>query len=826
MSKSSRRQGRLFQRAGVQQSETAHLDSLAHRAQSLLQAQRPDEALQLLESNAARFGKFAAFHALLATVYGELGQYRDAAVHARLALDLDPKTADHYLLAAIAYMAAGYYSLAYRVRQQWLRSAPRGHPALAEMRRLDEEYRRGSELLRAQYRLRNAKIAEEAGYRLDEGRWALDQGRWADALHHSRAAAELVPGWPPPRNNASTALYFLGRYDEAIAEAETVLRRCDADNVHALANLVRYCLTIGDAGRVREYGDRLVRLPIPDNQDDAVKQVEGLSVLDRDEDIDRILKHVEQEFGALPATAYLHWGIAVANLGRRKEALAHLRRARAAGSKHPLLKDTLAALERGQPGRGAADRFSYTHFSDLIPREAFEQIVKAVQREEEAGTRDDRAWAELLRRYPQMPMVARKMLYENPESVSLAVQWLGFMRSPAAVEALREFALGSKGDQGDRLQALHTLQETGQLPPGAQVEMWIDGQRRLIETVTQEISDEFVPDYPQAVWDTYHEALTAYKAGRIADAERAYERMLELAPDAKEAYNNLAVIYAERGETARANEYLDKALQIDSLYPFPRTTRALQALVRGNVEEAKKWLDPLHTVSRWHPLGFVTYQKAMARIAIAEEKYEVARNHLETAQEINPEDKDIQDLLDRLRLLEVTRDVAGRWRERTDAYRRRRQRAQLPADPTLEDCFGRLTRGDMTGISQVLNLQGISALKKADLQRYMVNAFADTDFLGRVVRDLNDAERAALRDVLDHGGVMDWQAFAEKHGDDLAESPYLDLHAGQMKTVMGRLRARGLLFEGTTDGRLIVAIPRQVRPLLRQLLDELDRTRG
>jgi len=124
---------------------------------------------------AARFGQFAAFQAVLSTVYGELGRYRDAAVHARLALDLDPKTADHYLLAAYAYMAAGYYSLAYRARQQWLRSAPRDHPALAEMRRLDEEYRRGAEVLQAQYRLRDTKVATEAGYRLDEGRWALAQ---------------------------------------------------------------------------------------------------------------------------------------------------------------------------------------------------------------------------------------------------------------------------------------------------------------------------------------------------------------------------------------------------------------------------------------------------------------------------------------------------------------------------------------------------------------------------------------------------------------------------------------------------------------------------
>jgi hypothetical protein len=174
----------------------------------------------------------------------------------------------------------------------------------------------------------------------------------------------------------------------------------------------------------------------------------------------------------------------------------------------------------------------------------------------------------------------------------------------------------------------------------------------------------------------------------------------------------------------------------------------------------------------------------------------------------------------------VTRKAGGWWREQADTYRRRRQRARLPADPTLEDCFGLLTKGDMTGIRQVFNLQGISALKKAELRRYLVNAFTDADFLRTVVYDLNDAERAALRDLLDHGGVMDWQAFADRHGDDLDESPYLEFHASRMKTVMGRLRARGLLFEGTADDRLILAIPREVRSLLQQILDKLDQPGG
>ena len=90
--------------------------------------------------------------------------------------------------------------------------------------------------------------------------------------------------------------------------------------------------------------------------------------------------------------------------------------------------------------------------------------------------------------------------------------------------------------------------------------------------------------------------------------------------------------------------------------------------------------------------------------------------------------------------------------------------------------------------------------------------------LDRVVSALREKEKEALRDVLAHGGVMEWQAFADRHGHDLEESPYPEYHAEEMETVMGRLRARALLFEGTAGGRLIIAIPRELRPSLQTLL--------
>jgi tetratricopeptide (TPR) repeat protein len=811
----SRRKGRGL---GPRSTSLAHLEAVLKHVETLYDAGRLDEVLQTLEANLARLGGYASLRAALAISYGELGRYREAAVQARLALEMDPRPPEYYLLAAMAYAAAGYYSYAQRARQQWLRFSPQG-PMVAEMRRLDEVYRHGSELLWHRYHLRNAGVAEEAGYLLDEGRWALDQHRWNDALRYSQQAAKLIPGWPSPRNNISTALFYLRRYDDAIREAEGVLHECDPDNLHALANLVRYCLITGDLAAAGEYADRLASLPLPDDPTDAAKQIEGLSPLDRDAEIEKVAAGAQKEFGDLPPDIHVHWGIALANRNRRKEALQHLRRAEAAGEDTALLHATIEALVRGQPGPGIADRFPQTHFSDLMGREVLDEITKLIERGEKAGQQDKRAWTELLHKNPQLPLVCRRMLYEQPESAPVMIMLLAALPAPAAVEALREFATGRIGSQEDRMLALEALQDIGALASDAAVEMWIDGQQRTIRLTKQEISEEFVPDYPQKAADLYQEALAAHRNGLFDDAERLYEAMLKIAPNAKEAYNNLATMYYERGERERANALLDKALEIDPLYPFPVCARALQALARDDVEAAKAWLQPLQEVRQWHPLGFAFFQKTMARVAIAEKDYKAARNHLEMAEQLS-EDPEISKMLASLTIMDGVSGFGDWWRERADAYRSRRQKAPLASDPTLEECFRLLTRGDMTGIRRSLGLGGASTLKKGELGAYLMDALRDEVFLAGVVGELNNAERVALEGLLDHGGVMDWQAFSTAHGDDLGESPYLEYHAEEMRTVMGRLRARGILFEGTAQDGLIVAVPRELRSPLREILKQ------
>ncbi len=797
------------------------LEQVLERAQTLLDAGQMDEAIALLESNQGQLSQFAPFRAALAVVYGRVGRHREAAIQARMALDLDPQQPDYYRQAAISYYMAGYYTFAHRARQQWLRFTI-SDPLLASMRELDQDHRRQMEELRVQYHLQDVKVVEEAGYRLDEGQWAVARQDWPEALRHSQAAAALMPDWPPPHNNIATALSFLGRHAEAIAEAKMVLAAGDPENLHAIASLVRFHVAIGDLKTAGEYADRLAHLPRPVGRGNVDKMVEGLAFCDRDTDIARILTEARQRDDDLSPMAYMHWGIAEANAGHAETALAHLQFAQELGYDTPLLKNTIEALERKRPGPGIASRFPQTHVSDLIRREALQEAIQLLGRDSKTGRRDERGWADLLRRYPQLPRAARRMLYEMPDSVEPMAQLLAALRTPEAIAMLREFVTGQQGSVEERMAGLRALQQTGQLSADEPLEMWVRGKRHTIQPMLQEISDEFIPDYAPAVWQLYEQAVAAQNAGRLDEAERLYEAMLKLEPNAKEAYNNLASIYQARGENARSDAAIEKSLAIDPLYPFPRTAKALAALKSEGVEAAKNWLAPLGTIRQWHPLGFVVYQKALARIAVAEKDYERARNHLDAAKQFNEDDREIPGLLEWVRVSENLAKFSANLAEMGARQQQRRLHKPLPADPSLDDCLGQLTKGDMVGISHVVPLGTITAFKKDELRQHLQRRFSDADFVARIVGALGDREQTALRDLLDHGGVMTYDAFTQAYG---AEDKLLALehHASTMTSIPGRLRARGLLFVGTAEGRVIVATPRELRPIVREALEKMER---
>ena len=107
---------------------------------------------------------------------------------------------------------------------------------------------------------------------------------------------------------------------------------------------------------------------------------------------------------------------------------------------------------------------------------------------------------------------------------------------------------------------------------------------------------------------------------------------------------------------------------------------------------------------------------------------------------------------------------------------------------------------------------GWSAYRKAELIAEIVSVLTDGDLLPDVLQGLAEQERAALREVVEQGGRMSWQAFETRYDSDMDESAYWNYHLPE--SVMGRLRVRGLLVEAKVDGELWVVVPVEVREAL------------
>ncbi len=667
-----------------------------------------------------------------------------------------------------------------------------------------------------------ASQVERGLHFMEAGGRALQESDFAASIAASRQAIRLLGDWPPPHNNLSLALFFDGRPQEAITTARQVLAR-DGTNLQALANAIRFLAWTGQAGEARELWRQLEILE-PEDVDDRLKMAEAAAMMDQDEAVYRLLKPLDRAGGTgmspIVAGQRLRYFLAVAeaNLGKRTAR----RRFRELEARMPGVRAYLEALAEGRPGPGWADRFPYFHIHELLPRRSMEEFIKLVGREDHMPEKRFRSQvARFAERFPQVVLVAEKLLWEEKQP-DVAIHMLETIATPAAYAALRRFGLSQAGGDDMRMEAMHSLLGAGEISSDETLRFWHRGQWQEIQMRQYEVTGEHIWEYAPEVVELLNRGTLALEEGDLEQAEPLFRRVLELDPTVKEAYNNLGALYGRQGETARAMEMCEAALEIDPLYVHPRCNLALYLLDSDDLEGAVDMLRPLADLTQFHAQELAFFSYVQARLALAEEEYDQARQALEAALEVWPGYELAEDLLARLELISRFKTGFGtyfeRQRARDEAKRTRLQAALSTADPSLHDALSLYTKEVLTGMGRVvLPLGGWSTLKKAELLDEILRGLGDPENLEWIVGQLNDGEREALGQVLAQGGHMPWQDFDARYGNDLEESRYWQWHVPE--TTMGRLRHRGLLTEATVKGELLVAVPLELRPVLAQLLD-------
>jgi tetratricopeptide (TPR) repeat protein len=90
---------------------------------------------------------------------------------------------------------------------------------------------------------------------------------------------------------------------------------------------------------------------------------------------------------------------------------------------------------------------------------------------------------------------------------------------------------------------------------------------------------------------TFERGVEALKAGRLADAEAAFRRVLEGGSREPYVYNNLAIVHQQQGRHREAVAECREAIRLDAAYPAPRVVMGGSLLALGRVAEAVTTLE-------------------------------------------------------------------------------------------------------------------------------------------------------------------------------------------------------------------------------------------
>jgi Flp pilus assembly protein TadD len=96
------------------------------------------------------------------------------------------------------------------------------------------------------------------------------------------------------------------------------------------------------------------------------------------------------------------------------------------------------------------------------------------------------------------------------------------------------------------------------------------------------------PATPEA---TFARGVEALKAGRLAEAEAAFRRVLQDGGREAYVYNNLAIVHQQQGRHREAIAECREAIRLDAAYPAPRVVMGGSLLALGRVAEAVTTLE-------------------------------------------------------------------------------------------------------------------------------------------------------------------------------------------------------------------------------------------
>ncbi len=485
----------------------------------------------------------------------------------------------------------------------------------------------------------------------DQARAFLDQGRFDRAYQAAEALIKRRPRFAPAYNNGAEAAYHAGRIAQAL-DLEQRLLAFQPDNVYALCNLVRFLGVLGKVEDACRYAERLRSIE-PLNQDFAVKQAEALAWLGDDAGVLVVFDKSRQMEGPKEprgeALLYHLAAVAAYRQGQQEQALTWWREAlrRVPDLEHA--RKNLEDLRRPIKERNAPWSFP---FASYVPRELIDGLVERVAPTRGKGDANasQREAQRYLQAHPELEGLVPLLLDRSDQpGRQLALHLAGLYRTPAILQALRDFALGQRGPDQMRLEAAQLVAQAELFPDGP-VRLWLDGEWRSILLQRFEVHGNAVErSHAPGVIDLLNQGVQALQTRNPARAERIFRQALAIDPDDPVVMNNLAAACAQQGRTDESEAISLRLHERHPDYLFARTTLACLAADRGDFERARKLLEPLETRRRMHFNEFATLCIAEMNVHLAAGERKPAEHWLGMLRGTIPDHPAIPDFEERVR---------------------------------------------------------------------------------------------------------------------------------------------------------------------------------
>jgi len=496
----------------------------------------------------------------------------------------------------------------------------------------------------------------------------MDDGGYGQARHLAESLLRTRPTFVPALNNLSLMEYAQGNLDRAIGTAQRALT-VDRDNYHALSNVARYLCLRGNLNEAQQAAARLKLLsqnPKFHTVDFATKTAEALSYLGDDEGVLAVaaLAEAHAKDVAVENAFLLHLtAVATMRLGDEATAKTLWKQALHIQPGLTLAQENVDDLRKPKGERNAPFPYSITYW---LSEPMLVAVRAEVQTVAQRGDDDSmaRAMRRLFRKHPALEKLVPMLLDRGDAGTrELGLLLAKATKTPALLEALRDFTLSNRGTDSQRMAAGQTAREAGLL--GAKVRLWVAGEQQELLLMGFQIHRE-PSDYghPAAVQDLAQDAVIAMRENDLDEAETLLEEALRHEPDAPDLQMNLSRIYEARGNLERADAMMRDIHRRHPDYFFGRIGMARLYIRMGQLDEARLLLNPLLEMTRIHVSEFASLAVAEGELHLARNEPEGARRWLNMLEEVDPDNPVVgylkSRLLDEKRVGKLKKRLFGR----------------------------------------------------------------------------------------------------------------------------------------------------------------------